>query len=181
MKRPGARRRTEATLVRGATAEDAPAIHRLVARHAAEGHLLPRMLAELTDHANRFLVATVRGRTVGCAELAPLSAGLAEVRSFVVTARSRGRGVGRLLVDELRSRARRQGFEQLAAFTHSPSYFARLDFTTVPHASLPEKIDADCRRCALFGHCGQSAMVQDLESAPDVIPLTQIDQIPQRA
>lgn len=176
-----ARRRTEATLVRGATAEDAPAIHRLVARHAAEGHLLPRTLTELTDHADRFLVATVRGRIVGCAELAPLSTGLAEVRSFVVTARSRGRGVGRLMVDELRSRARRQGFEQLAAFTHSPSYFARLDFSTVAHASLPEKIATDCHRCALFGHCGQSAMVLNLESALDWAPLASENHVSQRS
>ena len=146
---------------------DAPIIHRLIAKHAAEGHLLPRTLADLADHAGRFLVATVRGRIVGCAELAPLSAAVAEVRSFVVAARCRGRGLGRLMVEELRSRARRQGFEQLCAFTHSPSYFARLDFSIVPHASASREDRHRLPSVRALGHCGQSAMVQDLESAAD--------------
>jgi amino-acid N-acetyltransferase len=153
--------------VRSATAADAPVIHRLIAKHAAEGHLLPRTLGDLADHADRFLVATLRGRIVGCTELAPLSTAVAEVRSFVVSDRCRGRGLGRLMVEELRSRARRQGFEQLCAFTHAPSYFERLDFSIVPHASVPDKIATDCRGCALFGHCGQYAMVLELESAAD--------------
>src|SRR5438128_11814350 len=97
------------TLVRDATARDARRIHRLMTRHVADGHLLPRTLANITEHADRFLVATVQGRIVGCAELAPLSPATAEIRSFVVASRQRGRGVGRLLVDELRTRARRLG------------------------------------------------------------------------
>jgi hypothetical protein len=35
----------------------------------------------------------------------------------------------------------------------------------VPHTSVPEKIAADCRRCSLFGTCGQYAMVTDLAPA----------------
>jgi len=171
--RAGARDRTrrEATawrsgraFVRGATAADAAVIHELITAHA-EGHLLARTLCDLTERANRFVVATVRGRIVGCAELAPLSASVAEVRSFVVHTHSRGLGLGRLLIDELRSRARREGFDQLCAFTHAPAYFARLDFTSVPHTSVPGKIAADCRHCSRFGTCGQYAMVTELDPA----------------
>ena len=36
--------------------------------------------------------------------------------------------------------------------------FARLGFSMVPHAWLPEKIGLDCAGCALFRRCGQSAM-----------------------
>jgi amino-acid N-acetyltransferase len=154
-----------AILVRTATPDDARHIHRLMTKHAAEGHLLPRTLADVTEHAGRFLVATSRGRIVGCAELAPLSAAVAEVRSFVVAGRSRGLGVGRTLVNRLRLRARRAGFEQLCAFTHSPEYFLRLDFSIVSHASVPEKIETDCRQCPLFGRCGQYAMVDELGAA----------------
>jgi N-acetylglutamate synthase-like GNAT family acetyltransferase len=157
-------RRSRLAIVRGATAADAPAIHRLIAKDG-EGHLLARTLCDLTEHANRFLVATVRGRIAGCAELAPLSSSVAEVRSFVVRKHSRGLGLGRLLIDEVRSRARIQGYEQLCAFTHAPAYFARLDFASVAHASVPEKIAADCRHCPLFGGCGQHAMVTDLAPA----------------
>ena len=157
--------RSSRAIVRRATTADAPAIHRLIAKHASEGHLLPRTLSDLKEHAHRFLVATVRGRLVGCAELAPLSPSVAEVRSFVVSTRSRGLGLGRLLIDELRGRGRTRGFDQLCAFTHVPAYFARLDFAIVPHASVPEKIAADCRHCPLFGTCGQHAMVTDLAPA----------------
>ena len=76
--------------------------------------------SELTVHAERFVVA-VRGRTiVGCAELAPLSPQVAEVRSLAVDAGARGIGVGTMLVEELRQRARREGFDKLCAFTHAP-------------------------------------------------------------
>jgi amino-acid N-acetyltransferase len=160
-------------LVRTATPDDARRIHRLITTHAAEGHLLARTRADVTEHAGRFLVATSRGRIVGCAELAPLSAAVAEVRSLVVAGRCRGRGVGRTLINRLRLRARRAGFEQLCAFTHSPEYFLRLDFSIVSHASVPEKIETDCRQCPLFGRCGQYALVDDLgvAAAPHVSPI----------
>jgi amino-acid N-acetyltransferase len=157
-------------IVRRATAGDVPAIHRLLTTHAGEGHLLPRALCDLTEHATRFLVATVRGRVVGCAELAPLSPNMAEVRSLVVSRQSRGLGLGRLLIDELRKRGRAQGFDQLCAFTQASEFFVGLDFAVVPHASVPEKIEADCRQCPQFGTCGQHAMVTDLAPAATADP-----------
>jgi amino-acid N-acetyltransferase len=163
-RRAAAPRRSGRAIVRGATAADAPGIHALITTHA-DGHLLARTLDDLSAHANRFLVATVRGRIVGCAELAPLSSSMAEVRSFVVRTDARGLGLGRMLIDELRGRARTQGFEQLCAFTHAAAYFAHLDFASVPHASVPEKIAADCRHCPRFGTCGQYAMVTELAPA----------------
>jgi N-acetylglutamate synthase-like GNAT family acetyltransferase len=151
-------------MVRAATTADASAIYQLIIADA-DGHLLARSLSDLTEHASRFLVATVRGRIVGSAELAPLSSSVAEVRSFVVRTHLRGMGLGRLLIDELRDRARIGGFEQLCAFTHAPAYFARLGFSPVPHTSVPEKIAADCRGCSLFGTCGQHAMVTEIAPA----------------
>src|SRR5687767_11187753 len=102
-------------LLRSGTHSDARRLHALITANLEEGHLLPRTLEELTVHAERFVVAT-RGRTVvGCAELAPLSPQVAEVRSLSVDGRARGFGVGTMLVEELRQRARREGFEKLSA------------------------------------------------------------------
>jgi len=70
-------------------------------------------------------------------------------------------------VTELRRRARQQGFEELCAFVHDADYFERLGFSTVAHAQVPEKIDTDCRHCALFGRCGQSAMLMELMPLAD--------------
>ncbi len=118
----------------------------------------------------------VRGRTVvGCAELAPLSAHVAEVRSLAVAAGARKNGVGATLVAELRVRARRAGFDKLCAFTHTPGYFSQMGFSIVPHLWLSEKIFTDCVKCPLFRRCGQYAMVVALDEVRDVtaqMPLT---------
>jgi amino-acid N-acetyltransferase len=159
-------RRPRITL-RDADASQARRLHALIAANQAEGRLLPRTLDELAQHADRFVVA-VRGRKiVACAELAPLSAQVAEVRSLAVDAGSRGLGIGGMLVDALRQRARRDGYDKLTAFTHRPGYFSRMGFSIVPHLWVPEKIFTDCVKCPLFRQCGQYAMVMPLDAAHD--------------
>lgn len=156
---------TPTITVRTARAHEAAAIHALIEGHADEGHLLPRTLAELTTRSARFGVAVAGARVVGCAELAPLSSAVAEVRSLVVHRDARRDGVGRQLVQELVRRARVQGFDTVSAFTHSPAYFIRMGFSFVPHAWMREKIVADCQSCALFRSCGQQAVVLSLTEA----------------
>jgi amino-acid N-acetyltransferase len=154
-------------LLRSASEADAAMLHAIIAAHLEEGHLLPRTLSELTVHADRFIVA-VRGRRIlGCAELAPLSPHVAEVRSLAVDGRERGSGIGTMLVEELRRRARREGYEKLCAFTHTPAYFIHMGFSIVPHLWLTEKVFTDCVKCPLFRRCGQYAMVVPLETAAD--------------
>ncbi len=147
----------------------APLLHALISANLEEGHLLPRMLGELVDHAWRFTIA-VRGRKIlGCAELAPLSPSVAEVRSLAVNGLARGSGIGRQIVEELRRRARREGFERLCAFTHRPGYFIQMGFSIVPHTWLPEKIFTDCVKCPHFRGCGQDAMVVPLDTGRDEV------------
>jgi amino-acid N-acetyltransferase len=158
--------------LRSGTAADAPAIHGLVLDHLEEGHLLPRTLDEIALHASRFVVAEYRGRIVACAELAPLSRSVAEVRSLVVGRDARSLGLSRRIVDELLQRATTAGFDKLCAFTHSPGYFVHLGFSIVPHVWLPEKIVTDCRTCAHFRHCGQYAVMHTLARAREAcVPL----------
>jgi amino-acid N-acetyltransferase len=153
--------------LRSADAADAKKLHAIISANLEVGHLLPRTLSELTVRAGRFVVA-IRGRKViGCAELAPLSSHVAEVRSLAVDTSARGGRVGVMIVDELRRRARREGFEKLCAFTHAPSYFIHMGFSIVPHLWLTEKIYTDCVKCPHFRQCGQYAMVVPLDSAFD--------------
>jgi amino-acid N-acetyltransferase len=153
--------------LRSADAADTKKLHAIITANLEEGHLLPRTLSELTVRAGRFVVA-IRGRKViGCAELAPLSAHVAEVRSLAVDKSARGERVGVMIVDELRRRARREGFEKLCAFTHAPSYYIPMGVSIVPHLWLTEKIYTDCVKCPHFRQCGQYAMVVPLDSAFD--------------
>ena len=158
--------------IRTASVREADAIHELIDEHLTEGHLLPRELGEILVHAHRFVVAVQDDEVLACAELAPLSHTVAEVRSMVVTREARGGGVGRRIVNELVRRATTAGFEKLCAFTHSPGYFVHLGFSIVPHVWLPEKIVTNCHACSQFRRCGQYAVVRSLERArQECVPL----------
>ena len=151
--------------IRTASAVDGPSLYALIAAHREEGRLLPRTLDELCVHASRFVVAIRRGVVVGCAELAPLSKTVAEVRSLAVDGRARGSGLGLRIVDEIGRRARIDGYTKLCAFAHAPGFFVRLGFSIVPHRRIPEKIAHDCVACAHFIGCGQHALVLELHAS----------------
>jgi amino-acid N-acetyltransferase len=170
-KRKGGRRAKTAAAIslRPAATADAPALHALITAHLEEGRLLPRTLEELAVHAPRFVVAvepTAEGdRIVGCAELAPLSASVAEVRSLVVKEDVRRLGLGEQMVAALAARARTEDYTRLCAFAHEPAFFVRRGFSIVPHTWVPEKIAHDCYSCPLFRNCSQYAVMLELEGS----------------
>jgi amino-acid N-acetyltransferase len=161
---------TTVVTLRAATSTDVGAINGLITDNLAAGHLLPRTIEDLEAHATRFTVAALDDRIVGCAELAPLSEGVAEVRSLVVDETMRGQHIGSDLVDHMAASAAERGFSTLCAFTHEPARFVRLGFTIVPHIWVPEKVARDCTSCALFRHCGQYAVMLPLRSGVSVRP-----------
>ena len=162
--------RADALSFRPALVADAAEIHQLIIENLEAGHLLPRSLANVEEHVARFLVAEIDGAIVGCAELAPLSEAVAEVRSLVVDQPYRGRGLGGQLVMRVAAAGAVRGFGTLCAFTHEPSVFVRLGFSIVPHVWVPEKIAHDCTGCALFRRCGQYAVTLALRAGAIVRP-----------
>jgi len=153
---------TDGVTLRRATADHAPALHRLVQANVERARLLPRSLTELTAHAPQFQIAVDGAAVVGCGELVRLSSRMAEVRSLVVDERWRGQGVGTRLLSALVDEAHRRGFPMLCAFTHDPRPFVRLGFSIVPHVWVPEKIATDCHACVWFRRCTQYAVTLDL-------------------
>jgi len=153
------------TTFRAGRADDAPAMYALIAANLEAGHLLPRTLEDLRAHAHRFEVAVDGDVLAGCAELAPLSAAVAEVRSLVVGQAWRGRGLGPQLVARLQRQARLAGFSTLCALAHDPGHFVRLGFTIVPHVWFPEKVALDCTTCPKFRRCGQHAVALALDGS----------------
>jgi amino-acid N-acetyltransferase len=149
--------------LREARACDVDAIHQLVDDHVGSDHLLPRTREEIASKVARFVVGEADGVVVACAELAPLSAIVGEVRSLVVAEHARGMGVGRLILDALVRHAVSNGHQRLCAFTHGPAYFIRLGFSIVPHLWVPEKVFSDCVGCPSFRACGQHAVVLALD------------------
>ena len=150
--------------LRTARPSDVPAVHRLIADNVQAGHLLPRTSEDVARNVSRFVVASIDDEVVGCAELAPLSAEVAEVRSLVVADAFRGRRIGPELLANLAAAATARGFSTLCAFTHEPVHFVRMGFTIVPHIWVPEKIAHDCTSCTLFRRCGQYAVTLPLRT-----------------
>ena len=161
---------TERLLFRQGDAADAPAILALIDANLDVGHLLPRTLDDLVAHAPRFIVVVDGDVLVGCADLAPLSRAVAEVRSLVVAHAWRGHGLGTALVTRLEDEARRQGYSTVCAFTHEPSHFVRLGFSIVPHVWFPEKIATDCTSCPKFRVCGQFGVALAIDNASLAAP-----------
>jgi amino-acid N-acetyltransferase len=169
-------------VIRQAGENDAQALWSLIHSHQREGHLLPRELSEIRRHSSRFLVAEISGagkegqkegavaELVACAELAPLSDRVAEVRSMVVNSKVRRVGLASRMVNEIRQKAASMGFETLCAFTHDARFFVRQNFSIVPHTWLPAKIATDCVSCPLFRSCGQHAMMLPLVDIPMYAP-----------
>jgi amino-acid N-acetyltransferase len=163
----------DSVTIRPAAPADVEAIHRLITDNLEVGHLLPRSADDIGRCIARFFVATAAepgGAVVGCAELAPLSPGVAEVRSLVVAAAFRGRQIGPGLVSRAAADATAKGFATLCAFAHEPSHFVRMGFTIVPHMWVPEKIAHDCTSCSLFRRCGQHAVMLPLRAGVEVGP-----------
>jgi amino-acid N-acetyltransferase len=155
---------------RQASAADAADIHRLISDNLEVGHLLPRTFEDIVEHAPRFVVAERDDRVLACAELAPLSRTVAEVRSLVVDEEARGNQIGPRLVAELARGGASRGFATLCALTHQPSHFVRMGFTIVPHMWVPEKIAHDCTSCPLFRRCGQYAVTLPLRAGVQIRP-----------
>jgi amino-acid N-acetyltransferase len=155
---------------RQATLSDAPEIHALISDNLEVGHLLPRTIDDVVEHATRFIVAEWDGDVIACAELAPLSKTVAEVRSLVVAQHARGNHIGPRLVTELAAEGGARGFATLCAFTHQPSHFVKMGFTIVPHMWVPEKIAHDCTGCPLFRRCGQYAVTFPLRAGVKIRP-----------
>jgi len=149
-------------VIRTATSRDAEALDALIRSHQAEGHLLPRSVDEIRRRAGQFVVCDAAGTLRACAELAPLSSTVAEIRSLVVSRDFRRVGIAARLVDEVRKRAYAAGFTSLTAFTHDAHFFVRHNFSIVPHTFVPEKIARDCTSCPLFRKCDQRAMLLPL-------------------
>src|SRR5580704_10562574 len=113
---------------RGATLPDVEHIHAIIQPYASDGTLLPRSIAELCENVRDFVVAEQDGQIVGCGALHLYGTHLAEIRSIAVSPQSKGRGVGRALVNALLEEARRHSVTCVCLFTRTPQFFGHLGF-----------------------------------------------------
>ena len=149
-------------MIRTATVRDVPGIVALVNETAQKGLVLPKSLNQVYQNIRDFIVCEEDGNLVACASLHVLWEDLAEVRSLVVHAQRRGKGVGRQMVATLVKQARDLGVPRVFALTYQQEFFLSVGFHLIDKEQLPHKIWADCIDCIKFPNCDETAVILDL-------------------
>ncbi len=149
-------------MIRKATVRDVPAIVALVDGTAQKGLVLPKSLNQVYQNLRDYVVCEEDGKLVACAALHVLWEDLAEVRSLVVHAQRRGKGMGRQLVATLVKQARDLGVPRVFALTYQQEFFLSIGFHLIDKDQLPHKIWADCIDCIKFPNCDETAVILDL-------------------
>ena len=117
-----------ATLIRPLRHEELPALVTFLEPFVADGKLLPRTTHELGDLLPNGFVAEADGLIIGFAALEIYSSKMSEIRSLAVSPKFRGRGVGRLLVEQCVARARERQVLEVMAITSNEDFFKRCGF-----------------------------------------------------
>ena len=150
----------EPVKVRPAGLNDVDAIFEMLELYVAEGIVLKRSREDINFFIGNFVVAEQAGKVCGCAALRDFGNDLLELRSVVIHPQLQGKGVGRILVEELIASLRKQRSEwRLFTLTTTPAFFKKLGFKEVEKELFPEKIWSDCSKCPKFHCCDEVALL----------------------
>lgn len=154
----------QSLMVRPARPTDVQGIATLVNEYAAEGLMLMRTPEEIALALHDYVVAVdERGRVLGSGALREYAPSLAEVSAIAVARDAHGRGVGRVIVEEVERLARRRGIREVFALTLAPQFFEALGYVAVDRGIYPEKVRRDCGGCAKRFGCVEICMRRILD------------------
>ncbi|MEW6515309.1 MAG: N-acetyltransferase [candidate division FCPU426 bacterium] len=146
-------------MIRKATLQDVPAIHRLINSRAKQGQMLARSLSEIYENIRDYFVAIERKAVVGVAGLHVNWADLAEIKSVAVNPAYQGKGVGQALVQACLEESRVMAIPKVFVLTYVPGFFRKQGFKKIKREALPHKIWSDCIKCPHFPNCNEEAMI----------------------
>ena len=144
--------------LRKAAMSDITALLRLINGYARQGIMLARTEFEMAENIRDFVVVCVGDQVAGCAALHFYGPSMGEIRSLAVDPTLNGKGLGRLMVENLVQEASEFGLTGVFAFTYVASFFRKLGFREVERGELPLKAWKDCLRCPKFQCCDEIAM-----------------------
>lgn len=105
---------------------------------------------------------TTPGAVVGVGGVHILWEDLAEIRSLAISDKTRGKGLGKLLVQHLVKEAEEMGIKRVMALTYQTHFFEKCGFSVVAKESLPHKVWKDCINCSKFPACDEIAVIKEL-------------------
>lgn len=162
--------------IRKATLADVRPMARLIQKYADIAIMLPRNEFELAEHVRDFMIAVDEaGQLVGCGALHIYTPTVAEVRSLGVNPDLKTQGIGRRIVESLRTEGEQLGLHSIFAFTYVPGFFHKLGFELVDRSELPLKAWKDCLRCPKLQACDEISVIHRLKNdvLTPAIPLIQ--------
>src|SRR5580693_6039798 len=134
--------------VRQARTGDVHVIRALIDQNVGSGRLLDKPTVNLYEDIQEFCVAESSdlGHVVGCGALHVMWEDLAEIRTVAVDQRTRGHGVGHLIVDGLLDRARQLGVSRVFCLTFAVPFFASHGFIEIFGTPVAPEVYAELLR-----------------------------------
>ena len=137
--------------LRAAQLADAERIFALIRSHS--DMLVPKPMGDVVASIDRFVVAEVDGKIVGCAtysilpEIGAAERATVELQSVAVSEPFRKLGIGRALVETLLKRIASFRPADALVLTFAPGFFAKLGFSEIPKSKVMHKLYSGCLHC----------------------------------
>jgi amino-acid N-acetyltransferase len=145
-------------MFRGAKLRDARAIKNLIDEHGGED-VLKRSLMEICEDIRGYIVCECDGKIVACCNLHIFTEDLGELRTLVVHASYRKRGIASKLVKRVLREAKKLGLKRVFSLTTIPVFFEKLGFKKINRAKLHAKVWSEYVKCPKFPNCDEEAMI----------------------
>lgn len=143
-----------------ACVQDAPSIQALILYWSKRTPVLEKSLGQIYENLREFVVVKKGDTLIGAAAMHIDWGDLAEIRSVVVHEDYKGKGIGKLLINQQLSVAKRLGIERVFVLTDQVGFFGHLGFTEIDKGELPHKVWRDCINCPIFLNCTEVAMAR---------------------
>jgi len=151
------------TIFRKADIKDAPNIQNLIGIFAKQDLMLSRSLIDIYENIRDYVVASSKGKVVGCCALHICWKDLAEIKALAVDEEVHEQSIGKKLINSCLKEAKHLKIKKVFCLTYIPEFFKRFGFRKIDRKRLPHKIWTECLQCAKFPNCDEQAMMLSLK------------------
>jgi amino-acid N-acetyltransferase len=155
--------------IRSAVLRDAEQIFNLIREHKED--LITRPMGDIIQNIDRFFVAEMEGKVVGCAafqvlpEIGVPERASVEIQSVAVDAEVRRHHIGTQIVQHILERIKVFEPAQAIVLTFAPDFFGSLGFKRIEKTQVMHKLYMGCINCTKHANpftCPEIAMALDL-------------------
>lgn len=147
---------------RKAKMTDVEDLHSLINEFADRGLMLPRARNTIYENLREFTIVEEEGNFIGTGSLHIIWDDLAEIRALAIKSEYQGKGIGKILIEELLKEAQTLEIHQIFALTYQVEFFKKCGFKEVSKDEMPHKVWKECINCPKFPNCDEVAVIKYL-------------------